>query len=167
LGNAFDHTRRILKAWNKTKTPGALENEDTSWRHPTQGVVWRRPRKITHKGQHPMAQALWALTRRLMELHFHNQNVWTRKWRAVILCKVTLTTCGTKGEIEEVHASHLQSSRIVHVSTTKDHSQWKARRLRYTLNSQGTFEYENFIYIYSYSYPIVWFDSMPYTFMIG
>jgi hypothetical protein len=31
----------------------------------------------------------------------------------VILHKVTLTTCGTKGEIEEAYASHLRSSGIV------------------------------------------------------
>jgi hypothetical protein len=49
-------------------------------------------------------------------------------------------------------------------STPKDHSQWKARRLRCTLNSQGTFGYDNFLLRYSCSCPIVCFDSMPCTF---
>jgi hypothetical protein len=43
----------------------------------------------------------------------HLRDVWAHKWRGVILHKVTFTTCGTKGETEEVYASHLRSSRIV------------------------------------------------------
>jgi hypothetical protein len=123
----LDHTWRNSEAWNKTKTPGALANEDKSWRHPTQGIVWRRPRRVTHRGWHPMARILWVLIRWIMELNFHNQDVWAHKWRGVILHKATLTTYGTKEGIEKSLCKPPPIIKDCSLSTPKDHSPWKAR----------------------------------------
>jgi hypothetical protein len=110
----LDHTWRNSEAWNKTKTPGALANKDTSWwqsdamrclEQTTKDYTQRTTSNgIDTLGSHKKAHGVkWR----------HLRVVWAHKWRGVILHKVTLTTCGTKGLIEEVYTSHLRSSRIV------------------------------------------------------
>jgi hypothetical protein len=69
----LDHTRWNSEVWNKTKTPRALEKEGTSWQHLTLGDVRSKSRWITHKWWHPVVRIVWALARRIMELH---EDIW-------------------------------------------------------------------------------------------
>jgi hypothetical protein len=66
---ALDHTRWNSEVWNKIKTPRSLAKEGTSWQHPMLEDIRSKSRWITHKLWHAMAQILWALTRRIIELH--------------------------------------------------------------------------------------------------
>jgi hypothetical protein len=110
----LDHTWRNSEAWNKTKTPGALANKDTSWRQSDgRSCLEKTTKDCIQRTTSNGADTLGSHTKAHRVTWRHLRDVWAHKWIGVILHIVTLTTCGTKGEIKEVYASHLRSSRII------------------------------------------------------
>jgi hypothetical protein len=119
--------------------------------HTADNIQWREYFGLSHEGSWSHMKA------------FKKYVKPTNKWRVVILRKASLTTCGTKEGIEKsLREPPLIIKECSH-STLDDHSWWKALRIRYKLKSRGTFGDDFFPLLYSCSYPIVWFHSIPYT----
>jgi hypothetical protein len=125
LGQRFHWITRyeIQKFGTKTKTPRALEKEGTSWQHSTLGDVRSKSPWITHKCWHPMARILWALTRRIMELHEDIGDMCEvpQIIRRVSPHKATLMMCGTNEGIAKRRCKPPIIGDCL-LSTPRDHS---------------------------------------------
>jgi hypothetical protein len=109
LGNASIRSHGMKFRSLEKKTPRALAKEGTSWQHPTLGDVRRKSRWITHKWWHPMARILWALARRIMELHEDN-------WDMCEVPQMNKKSESTQGNLDDVWHERRNCEKTIQVT---------------------------------------------------
>jgi hypothetical protein len=142
----------------QNKDPKSIVKEGTSWQHPTLGDVRSKSWWITHKdgiqwsGYSGPSHEGSCSYMKIFETCVKSLKL----TRRVSPHNTTPMMCGmNKGIVKRRCKPPIIEDCLL--STPRDHSRWKARRLRYKLTSQDTFAADNIPLIY------LWFiyNSMP------
>jgi hypothetical protein len=125
----------------QNKDPKSIVKEGTSWQHPTLGDVRSKSWWITHKDG-----IQWS---GYSGPSHEGSCSYMKIFEKQIMCGMN------KGIVKRRCKPLIIEDCLL--STPRDHSRWKARRLRYKLTSQDTFAADNIPLIY------LWFiyNSMP------